>query len=214
MIPFNELKITLLDIDKYMCEQWLNVLNMYNITDEGIHFPNIEVVNKGCVEWLEENNNHLLGIVAPAKSFGLMDGGFDGAIRQYFMEYYDFDCIPIVQKHLKEKFCGEQPVGSSTLVRLPVIGSYILHTPTMIRPSIIEDPRIVYHCTRACVLEALRTECDHIVMPAFGGCCGKVSKELIAEYMCAAFQTFVDEFECVTWYDVYHRHILNDLELM
>ena len=103
-----DLKITLIDIDKAMCEEWDKVISEYRYADDD-YFPNVEVVNKGCVEWLEENNNHLLGIVSPANSFGLMDGGFDGAIRHYFMEYYDFDVIPIVQQHLKEKFWSEQP---------------------------------------------------------------------------------------------------------
>ena len=208
-----DLKITLIDIDKTMCKQWNDVITQYRYADDD-YFPNVEVVNKGCVEWLEENNNHLLGIVSPANSFGLMDGGFDGAFRQYFMEYYDFDVIPIVQQHLKEKFWSEQPVGTSTLVKLPVIGSYILHTPTMIRPSIITDPRVVYHCMRSCILEAMKTECTHILVPAFGGCCGKVDKKLIAEYMLAAIYTFEYSPQPATWHEVYHHHILHELELM
>lgn len=207
------LKITLIDTDETMCDGWKNVIAQYRYTDDD-YFPNVEVVNKDCVEWLRENNNHLLGIVSPANSFGLMDGGFDGAIRRYFMEDYDFDVIPIVQQHLKEKFWGEQPVGTSTLVKLPVIGSYILHTPTMIRPSIITDPRVVYHCMRSCILEAMRTECTHILVPAFGGCCGKVDKKLIAEYMIAAIYTFEYSPQPATWHEVYHHHILHELELM
>lgn len=210
---FEQLKITLLDISEEMCNEWKIVIHEYKYADED-YFPNVEVVNKGCVEWLEENNNHLIGIVSPANSFGLMDGGFDGAIRKYFQEYYDFDIIPIVQEHIKEKFWGEQPVGTSTLIKLPVIGSYILHTPTMIRPSTITDPRVIYHCTRACILEAMRTECTHIVIPAFGGCCGKVDRKLIAEYMLAAIDTFRYRPTAKTWHEVYHSHILNDLELM
>lgn len=210
---FEYLKITLLDNDSDMCDYWNSVLKEYNYTEEN-YFPNVEVVTQDIVEYLRENNNHLIGIVSPANSFGLMDGGYDGAIRQYFLEDYDIDVIPIVQEHIREKFWGEQPVGSSTLVKLPIIGSYILHTPTMIRPSIITDPRIVYHCTRSCILEALRTECTHIVIPAFGGCCGKVDKQLIAEYMIAAMETFRWRPTTKTWHDVYHAHILNDLKLM
>ncbi len=80
---FEQLKITLLTIDKNMYDEWNDVIAQYRYIDDD-YFPNVEVVNKGCVEWLEENNNHLLGIVSPANSFGLMDGGFDEAIRHYF----------------------------------------------------------------------------------------------------------------------------------
>lgn len=81
-----DLKITLIDIDKAMCEEWTDVIAKYRYADDD-YFPNVEVVNKSCVEWLKENNNHLLGIVSPANSFGLMDGGFDGAIRRYFISF-------------------------------------------------------------------------------------------------------------------------------
>lgn len=213
---FENLKITLLDLNEEMCNAWNKELIEYNyaVEENESYFPNVEIVNEDIVSWLQKNNDHLLGIVSPANSFGLMDGGYDGAIRNYFLNDYDFDVIPIVQEHLKEKFWGEQPVGSSTLIRLPVMGTYILHTPTMIRPSIIEDPRVVYHCTRSCILEALRTECTHIVIPAFGGCCGKVPFETIAEYMLAAISTFQYSPEIYNWHKVYHKHILNDLGLM
>ena len=211
---FENLKITLLDINSDMCNAWNKELIGYNYVDEEPYFPNVEIVNKGLVEWLENNNNHLLGIVSPANSFGLMDGGYDGAIRKFFLEYYDFDIIPIVQEHLKEKFWGEQPVGSSTLIKLPVIGTYLFHTPTMIKPSIIEDPRVIYHCTRSCILEAMTKECTHIVIPAFGGCCGKVDYNTIAKYMIAAMETFTHSPRNTTWHQVYHDHILSDLALM
>lgn len=210
---FEYLKITLLDNNSDMCACWNSVLKEYNYAEEN-YFPNVEVVNQDIVEYLRENNNHLIGIVSPANSFGLMDGGYDGAIRRYFEEDYNIDIIPYVQEHIKEKFWGEQPVGTSTLVKLPVVGSYVLHTPTMIRPSIITDPRVVYHCARSCILEALRTECTHIVIPAFGGCCGKVDKKVVAEYMLAAIETFRYRPSVKTWRDVYHAHILNDLKLM
>lgn len=211
---FESLKITLLDFKAEMCNAWREEIKLYADYQGESYFPNVEIVNDNIIDWLENNNNHLLGIVSPANSFGLMDGGYDGAIRQYFSEWYDFDIIPLVQEHLKEKFWGEQPVGSSTLIQLPVVGTYILHTPSMIAPSIIEDPRVIYHCTRSCILEALRTECTHIVIPAFGGCCGKVPFKTIASYMMAAIDTFTHYQRTLSWREVYHDHILSDLKLM
>lgn len=210
---FENLKITLIDTDESMCAAWKTELQEYTDTLGDCYIPNVEIVQSNIVEWLKENNNHLLGIVTPANSFGLMDGGFDGAVRKYFVEDYDIDIIPIVQEHLKKNYWGEQPVGSSTLVRLPVVGTYILHTPTMICPSTIVDARVVYHCTRSAILEALRTECTHIVLPAFGGCCGKVDPKIIAQYMFAGMYTFLSSRK-LTWHDVFHDHILSDLQLM
>lgn len=210
----DDIKITLLDIESDMRNAWKEELNNYNDLQGESYFPNVEVVNMGIVEWLEQNNNHVLGIVSPANSFGLMDGGYDGAITKYFEEYYDFNLIPIVQRHLKDNFWGEQPVGSCTMIKIPVMNTYILHTPTMIRPSIIQDPRIVYHCTRSCILEAMKREIPHIIIPAFGGKCGQVPYKTIAQYMIAAIETFSHMPEEFTWHKVYHAHILNDLELM
>jgi O-acetyl-ADP-ribose deacetylase (regulator of RNase III) len=194
----------LLDINKEMTDSWQRFFK---------DVPNIEIHNMDFNTFMKAHED-VEAIVSPANSFGLMDGGYDGAIRKFFLEYYEFDIIPIVQEHLKEKFWGEQPVGSSTLIKLPVIGTYLLHTPTMIKPSIIEDPRVIYHCTRSCILEAMTKECTHIVIPAFGGCCGKVDYNTIAKYMIAAMETFTHSPRNTTWHQVYHDHILSDLALM
>lgn len=39
-------------------------------------------------------------------------------------------------------------------------------------PSVIKDPMVIYHCMRTCLMTAMESGIDSIVIPAFGGGCG------------------------------------------
>ncbi|CAB5184517.1 unnamed protein product [Rhizophagus irregularis] len=97
-------------------------------------------------------------IVSPANSFGLMDGGLDYDLSEYYGGVNTL--IPVVQKEIEKEWCGEQNVGTCMLVDLrnlikqlpskenyPV---YLAHCPTMRTPKAL-DPcdDIVYRCTWA-----------------------------------------------------------------
>lgn len=51
-------------------------------------------------------------IVSPANSYGLMDGGYDLAITEWFGP----GLMSQVQSYILEHFRGEQPIGSSILI--------------------------------------------------------------------------------------------------
>src|SRR5690348_1291522 len=85
--------------------------------------PNFEVVN-GRFQRVAEYDC----MVSPANSFGLMDGGIDAAIIDYFGQ----GLMRRVQDYIIEYYLGEQSVGTSFIIET---GNekhpYLAHTPTM-----------------------------------------------------------------------------------
>jgi len=51
-------------------------------------------------------------MVSPANSFGLMDGGID----YYISEFFGWQLLPKVQQAVLDEWCGEQPVGTCMMV--------------------------------------------------------------------------------------------------
>ncbi|KAI9140562.1 hypothetical protein BKA69DRAFT_1175859 [Paraphysoderma sedebokerense] len=81
-------------------------------------------------------------VVSPANSIGHGDGGFDDVL----WEYFGHDFFPVkVQSMIVEKYGGEQPIGTSEIVRTghPKI-PYVAHAPTMYLPDIIKDTQNAY----------------------------------------------------------------------
>lgn len=56
------------------------------------------------------------GIVTPANSFGLLTGGFDKAIR----DYYGMELQIAVRDKIQTEWYGEQTVGTSMTIDIPV----------------------------------------------------------------------------------------------
>ncbi|HTP09262.1 MAG TPA: macro domain-containing protein, partial [Anaerolineae bacterium] len=69
--------------------------------------PNVEIV-QGRFENLPEFDC----MVSAANSFGLMDGGVDFAI----IEFFGAELERKVQQRILEEYLGEQPVGTSFIV--------------------------------------------------------------------------------------------------
>jgi hypothetical protein len=62
------MKIILVDIQEPLCNEWKKSFNGYS--DVSVHHGNfVDVIDRGVVS--------TQGLVSPANSFGLMDGGFD-----------------------------------------------------------------------------------------------------------------------------------------
>jgi len=118
-------------------------------------------------------------IVSPANSYGLMDGGYDLAITEWFGE----GLMKKVQEYILKSYRGEQPIASSFIVDTGIKGIKLIHTPSMRIPSVIKEPTIVYHCTRSALLTAMGNDVKSIVLPAFGGCCGCVPPEILSKMM-------------------------------
>lgn len=122
-------------------------------------------------------------VVSPANSFGLMDGGYDRAITEHFVD----ELQKTVQRKILDELYGEQPVASSISVKIPGTSKMLIHTPTMRTPEMIVDTKTVYYCTRTTLIKALKMGVTTIVLPAFGGSCGGVEYEELARMMWGAY---------------------------
>lgn len=203
---FKQTKIILCDSQSSICNAWKERFGKYsNIFIYHDYFENV-------INYLETNNknNDDIAIVAPANSYGLMDGGYDKAIINYFGNALKIK----VQQEILERFCGEQPVGTSFAVNIPNHESCVLiHTPTMRRPTAIRDSSIVYHCTRSSLLCAINQMCDTIILPAFGGLTGGVPAGDVAFYMeRAVAQLMNPPLDISTWDYVRNHHPLSNFK--
>ena len=203
MRTYEDLKIYLLDNREDMCNAWKAALD-----DAEDYHQNVEVIYSDFIDFMKKESQRIDSVVSPANSYGLMDGGYDAALTMW----YGTELQDTVQKEIINRYFGEQPVGTCMSVLIPTAyGQYLLHTPTMRVPSIIEEPEIVYHCTRACIMEALRLEVNNIVIPAFGGCCGKVPDKLIADYMERALYSFENVPSNLSWHWAYKTSSLGEM---
>ncbi len=135
-------------------------------------------------------------IVSPANSYGLMDGGFDGAITDVFGR----ELAEKVRAGILGRFYGEQPVGTSFSVPIPGREDVLLiHTPTMRVPSCIVDSMVVYQCMRTSLMEAMRTSRRQVVVPAFGAACGSLPFMEIAQLMWEAYLQISNPPQEITW---------------
>lgn len=178
------MKIFLLDANKKMIEAWQEHFN---------DAKDVEIVHCYFNEFMEMHPE-IDAVVSPANSFGLMDGGYDLAITEYFGK----ELMKMVQETIIEKWHGEQPVGTSLSVMIND-RQILIHTPTMRTPEVIVDRRIIYQCMRVTLIEALNQGVGSIVIPAFGGRTGKVPYEVIAKMMFLAYKQLSSKTDEISW---------------
>lgn len=135
-------------------------------------------------------NNHKVDcVVSPGNSHGVMAGGYDRALSEYF----GWDLTKRVQAYIQENFHGQQPVGTSFIIDTGTSGIDLIHTPSMINPSRIQDSNVVYDCTLSTLKVAAQNDVSAIVIPAFGGACGGLQPEVISQKMHLALSDFLKE---------------------
>jgi O-acetyl-ADP-ribose deacetylase (regulator of RNase III) len=133
------LKLILVDPNPSLCWEW---------REKFAGLPNVEVVD-GYFEDVAEYDC----FVSAANSFGLMDGGVDGAIIRYFGD----GLMRRVQRRIVEEYLGEQPIGTSMIVETDhPRHAYIAHTPTMRVPMPISRTDNVYTAMWAMLLAVHR----------------------------------------------------------
>ena len=131
----SDLSLILVDPNPALCHEWRKAF---------ADFPAAQIV-AGYFEELPAFDC----LVSPANSFGMMDGGVDGAIIHFFG-------VPLmrrVQRMIVEDFLGEQPVGTSVIVATGhAKHPYLAHTPTMRVPMPIARTAYVYTAMWAMLL--------------------------------------------------------------
>ena len=136
-----------------------------------------------------DGHPEVTGIVSPANSFGLLTGGLDKALRDYFGK----ELQDAVRECIKNEWFGEQTLGTSMAVDIPgAPGKKLLHTPTMRTPSKITDDLIVYSCMRSALMAAIQNDIAAMVIPAFGGGSGQLPMEVIAHHMRLAWDQIAE----------------------
>lgn len=177
------MKIYLLDRNASMTFWW------------GEYFKECDDVEIICDDFKRFMDSHEVEcVVSPANSYGLMDGGYDLAITDYF----GLNLSNKVQKYLLENLYGEQPVGTSIIVDINE-KQKLIHTPTMRIPSHIKDPMVIYNCMRTCLMLAKEKKINSIVIPGFGGACGNVKYSVIAEMMFQGYKQVNNRPQTITW---------------
>ena len=134
-------------------------------------------------------------IVSPANAFGLMDGGYDLAITQWFGP----ELQKRVQQYIIDNYYGEQPVGTSFIIDANEKGQKLIHTPSMQTPREIIDPFVVYQCMRTTLMCAYKNNVKSILIPLFGGGCGGVHPQTIAKMMKLAYDQIHNPPDKLDW---------------
>lgn len=176
--------IYLLSNDNHMTDSWCE------------YFGNIQNVKIICGDFSDFMKEHKVDcVVSPANSFGLMDGGYDAAITEWFGDELQQN----VQKYIIDNYFGEQPVGTSFILETPINGMFLIHTPTMRIPEKIIDVSVIYHCMRTCLITAKQNNVNSIVIPAFGAATGRVSYNDVAKMMWMGYSQIVKEDRSISW---------------
>ena len=155
---------------------------------------NVELINKDIIKFLEEKQD-IHCVVSPANSFGIMDGGYDLALRNY----YGMQIQERVQQYIIDKYYGEQPVATSFTIPAGKNNQLLIHTPTMRTPEKIKDKMIIYQCMRSTLIEAKRNNVKSIVLPMFGGLTGGCKAQDIAKMMRLAYDQVESKTEKIDW---------------
>lgn len=156
-------------------------------------FDNV-VIHKGIFEQIE----NIDCLVSPANSFGLMDGGMDLAITNYFGDQLQ----KRVQQYIIDEYYGEQPVGTSFVIKTNNEKiKYLAHTPTMRVPKIIKETDNVYRATKSTLIaiEKYHEQINNVAIPAFGAGVGRVHPVDVAYQMTLAFKHFENPPKSIDW---------------
>jgi O-acetyl-ADP-ribose deacetylase (regulator of RNase III) len=141
-------------------------------------------------------------MVSAANSFGLMDGGVDAAIVQFFGD----QLMKRVQRRILDEYLGEQPVGTSMIVETGhPAHPFIAHTPTMRVPMDIARTDNVYRAMWAMLL-AVRRHNAHgvhrigvVACPGLGTATGRVPYAEAARQMALAYRHFLSPPSVIDW---------------
>lgn len=188
-------EITLIDLQRELCNEWEKHFE---------EFPDVKIVN-GKFELVREFDC----LVSPANSFGLMDGGIDLAIRNYFGMKIQYS----VQKRIQNEFYGEQPVGTSIIVATGnEYHPFLAHTPTMRVPTDISKTDNVYSAFFA-MLSAVtnynkdnKARIEKVLCPGLGTATGRMTPKEAARQMSIAYRNFHKPTTNMNWRNLINRH--------
>ncbi len=188
-------EIQLIDPQEKLCEAWKELFKDCNQIS----------IQKGKFEYVSDFDC----LVSPANSFGLMDGGIDLAIRNYFGMKLQYN----VQKRIQKEFYGEQPVGTSMIVLTEnEYHPFLAHSPTMRVPTDITKTTNVYNAFFATLTaitnynKANKIKIEKVLCPGMGTATGKVPPYEAARQMYIAYKNFMKPTTNMTWRNLINRN--------
>ena len=137
-------------------------------------------------------------VVSPANSFGLMDGGYDLALTEWYGEQLQ----KRVQQYIIDNYYGEQPIGTSFIIETNKDNQFLIHTPTMRAPSKIKDDTIIYQCMRTTLMLAKQHNINSILIPMFEGLTGGIRPQRVVELMKLAYDQILNPKEITYWENI------------
>ena len=128
-------------------------------------------------------------IVSPANSFGIMDGGLDGKLRDFFGKQIEES----VRAKIKTEYYGELPVGSAI-----VVGTnnsqfkYMISAPTMRVPEEVAESLNAYLAMRAILIAAVNhKDINSVAVPGLCSLSGRMPLHIVARQMRVAYERVV-----------------------
>lgn len=133
-------------------------------------------------------------LVSPANSFGMMDGGIDAAITQFF----GLSLERRVKERILEDYLGEQPVGTSFIIETGHSKHpFLAHTPTMRVPMSVKGTDVPYIAMWAMLLAIRQHNRTNqrtimsVVCPGLGTGIGQIPYSEAARQMAIAYDHFL-----------------------
>lgn len=192
-------KLILVDLNSQLCEEFRKAFD--GVDGVEVRDGRFEDVEFDC-------------IVSAANSFGLMDGGVDGAITGYFGQ----QMMKRVQQKIIDDYHGEQPVGTSFIIRGNEewnLGNnkYVAHTPTMRVPMNIRTTENVYQAMKAMLIAVYKwnqgvdeskkahnvNRINVVACTGLGTFCGEVPPKKAAKDMRMAYDNFINVPKVLDW---------------
>jgi O-acetyl-ADP-ribose deacetylase (regulator of RNase III) len=182
------MKLILVDPKAALCEA---------LRERFAGLPDVEIV-QGYFEQLPEFDC----MISAANSFGLMDGGVDLAITQFFGNPLMYH----VQERILDEYLGEQPVGTSMIVETGhPKHPFVAHTPTMRVPMAIAHTDNVYKAMWAMLLavrqhnQTAARRIEIVACPGLGTHTGEVPFQQAAKQMALAYRNFLNPPRSINW---------------
>lgn len=136
-----------------------------------------------CTDYAELHRSglaHDAAVVSPGNGFGILDGGFDAALR----DAHGPELERRIKRIIIDQYGVELPVGTAIFVRTPD-DQGIIYAPTMQGPVEIVGTDHAYLATRAAVHRARYHGFDAIYMPLMGAGAGALPvAEAVDQIVC------------------------------
>jgi O-acetyl-ADP-ribose deacetylase (regulator of RNase III) len=166
--------INLIDINENMISSWKN---------EFYDYENINIINDSIF------NIPADAIVSPANSFGIMDGGLDGKIRDYF----GIEIENKIRDKINSEFFGELPVGNAiTTLTGNKIYKYLITSPTMRVPENVMNSFNAFLSMRAILINCmLNSDIRTVSIPGLCALSGSMPFIIVARQMRVAYDKII-----------------------